>query len=94
MATVQRKKVDVTKMTRAERAKYEASLAYKRAYHAKKRAEREAQLNGQKVRNARQNGRQEGIAIAIGRVETLLAQRNELKLRDAEIVAELQQLLK
>lgn len=88
-ATIEKMK----KMSRAEKEKYIASLEYKRQYHAKKKAERQATLTGQKVRNARQNGRQEGIAVALARVETLIAERNGLKVKEAEIIAELESLL-
>lgn len=90
---VTRQKPDMSKMTKAERVKYLASLEYKRAYHARKKAEREQTLTGQKIRNARQNGRQEGIAVALARVETLIAERNGLKVKEAEIIAELESLL-
>ena len=94
MKNATRQKPDVSKMTRAEKQKYLESLEYKRQYHAKKKAEREATLTGQKVRNARQAGRVEGIQVAIGRVETLLAEKNGLAAREQQIMAELQALLK
>lgn len=94
MANQSRTVTDVSKMTRAERAKYEATLQYKRDYHAARKAEREALLQGQKVRHAVQKGRQEGIEMAIGRVETLLAEKKGLAVRESQIMEELRALLK
>lgn len=86
---------EIEKLSARKLAEYKAGRAeYRRQLREAKKSEAAEVSTTRAKARAHRNGVQEGIEIAIGRVETLLAEKNGLKARESEILAELAQLLK
>lgn len=83
----------IAKLSPAERKKRQEAIDYKKAYHAKRKAEHEGTKQTKRQYHARKKGQREGVQAALSEVLTLVAELEGAKQLQSKIETRLTQIL-